>query len=51
MIGYSTDAAKFFWGESGYIPSIDIVDEFFHEQALEFKACPVRFSIGFILMH
>ena len=51
MIGASADAAKFFWGEGGYIPSIDYLDEEFYKQEFQYRPCPVRFSIGFILMH
>ena len=51
MIGCSVDVAKFFWGEKGFIPSIDYMDEEFHKQEFSYSVCPVRFSIGFILMH
>ena len=50
MIGYSPEVAKFFWGENGFIPSIDYMDEEFHSQEFKYRACPVRYSIGFILM-
>lgn len=42
-------AAKFFWGEGGFVPSIDDMAERFYSDKLEYRACPVRFSIGFIL--
>ena len=51
MIGYSPDVAKFFWGEGGYIPSIDYMDEEFNRQDFAYSPCPIRFSIGFMLMH
>ncbi|MBQ9364498.1 MAG: hypothetical protein IJT82_01875 [Schwartzia sp.] len=51
MIGTSPDAAKFFWGEDGFIPSIDYMDEEFHKQDFKYGACPINFSIGLILMH
>ncbi len=50
-IGTSVEAARFFWGEGGYIPSIDSMDEEFHLQEFQYSVCPVRFNIGFILMH
>ena len=50
-IGLSSEAAKFFWGEGGYIPSIDYMDEEFHRDKLTYSVCPIRFNIGFILYH
>lgn len=43
------EAAKFFWGEGGFVPSIDEMAEEFYSGKLEYRACPIRFSIGFIL--
>ena len=43
------DVAKFFWGEGGYIPSIDYLNEQFSNMELVETACPIRFSIGAIL--
>jgi hypothetical protein len=45
----NADVAKFFWGEKGYIPSIDNLDEIFSAQDFSFSVCPLRFSIGAIL--
>ena len=50
MIGSSGEAARFLWGENGFIPSIDYMDEEFSRQDFQYRACPVRYSIGFILM-
>jgi hypothetical protein len=41
--------AQFFWGKDGMVPSIDKIDEQFAEKSLEYRACPIRFSIGAIL--
>lgn len=43
------EAAKFFWGEGCFVPSIDEMAERFCFGDLEYRACPIRFSIGFIL--
>lgn len=45
----SNKIARFMWGEGGYIPSIDYMnDKFKSEDRIE-KPCPVHFSIGAIL--
>lgn len=49
IIENSADVAKFFWGEGGYVPSIDEINRRFGEDPLEERACPIRFSIGAIL--
>lgn len=49
MIETMPDAAKFFWGEGGMVPSIDDMNERFWNEKHEVRACPVRFSIGAIL--
>lgn len=41
--------AKFFWGEGGYVPTIDEMNARFSAEPLEERACPIRFSIGAIL--
>ena len=41
--------ARFFWGEGGFVPSIDEMNRKFSAEPLEERACPVRFSIGAIL--
>lgn len=49
QIETNPDVAKFFWGEGGYIPAIDELNEKFSEEKYEITACPIRFSIGAIL--
>ena len=51
MLATAPNVAKFFWGEGGYIPSIDYLDNEFYNQEFCYSACPVRFNIGFILFH
>ena len=41
--------ARFFWGEEGFVPSIDEMNRRFSSESLEERPCPVRFSIGAIL--
>ena len=50
LVQSSADVARFFWGEGGYIPSIDEMNKRFAAEGFAYSACPVRFSIGFILM-
>ena len=45
----SPEAAKFFWGEGGVIPSIDEMNELFSKGPVEERAVGIRFSIGAIL--
>lgn len=45
----SPEAARFFWGEGGKIPSIDEMNERFFAETQEERPCPIRFSIGAIL--
>ena len=47
----SPEVAKFFWGEGGFVPSIDAMNDAFRIQKLEYSICSVSFSIGFILFH
>ena len=49
MIEASPEVAKFFWGEGDNVPTIDEMSERFHADEFEYRACPIRFSIGFIL--
>lgn len=49
MIYSNPDVAKFFWGEGGFFPSIDRMNDAFKIQKMKYSICPVRFSIGFIL--
>ena len=50
MIERSGAVARFFWGENGFGPSLDQLSRLFGSRPFEYSACPVRFSIGFILM-
>ena len=49
MIEASPEVAKFFWGEGGIVPHIDDIAERFYSDECVYRACPIRFSIGFIL--
>lgn len=49
MIEKSPDVAKFFWGEGGFVPSIDTMNAAFQIQKISYSICSVRFSIGFIM--
>jgi hypothetical protein len=49
MLENSSNVAKFFWGSTGHIPHIDILNEYFEKQNFSFSVCPIRFSIGAIL--
>jgi len=49
MIENSGEAAKFFWGEGGYIPSIDEMNQKWMAEDFQYSICPIRFSIGFVL--
>lgn len=51
MIEKSPEVAKFFWSEGNIMPSIDLMNAAFQIQKMEFRPCPVKFSIGFILFH
>ena len=51
MIENNPDVAKFFWGEKNIIPSIDELAEKFGMQPMDYRACPIRFSIGAILFN
>ena len=49
MIESSPEAAKFFWGEGGFVPSVDEMNDLFWSSRHEVRVCPIRFSIGAIL--
>lgn len=51
MLHKSPEVAKFFWGEGNIVPSIDLMNAAFQIQKMEYRACPIKFSIGFILFH
>lgn len=51
MIQTNPKVAKFFWGEGGFVPSIDQMNAAFQTQKMEYSICPVYFSIGFIHFH
>lgn len=41
--------AKFMWGDGGYLPNIDKINETLSADEFSYTACPIRFSIGAIL--
>ena len=43
------DAAKFFWREGGYVPSIDEMAMKFDDGSRNYTACPIRFSVGCVM--
>lgn len=43
------EVAKFFWGENGIVPSIDVLNSDVANNAVSELTCPIRFSIGAIL--
>lgn len=43
------DVAKFFWGEGGYVPTIDELNEKFSKEEKIVNPCSIRFSIGAIM--
>ena len=49
QIESNPELAKFMWGEGGYIPSIDKLNDSFSDTDLCENPCPYRFSIGAIL--
>lgn len=49
MLYSNPEVAKFFWGEGGFVPSIDAMNAAFRIQKLDYSICSVRFSIGFIM--
>ncbi|MBR5914122.1 MAG: hypothetical protein IKZ58_07165 [Selenomonadaceae bacterium] len=51
MLEKSPEVAKFFWGEGNIIPSIDMMNVAFQIRKMEYRACPIKFSIGLILFH
>ncbi|MBR0061624.1 MAG: hypothetical protein IJP68_09115 [Selenomonadaceae bacterium] len=51
MIEKSPEVAKFFWGEGGFVPSIDDMNKTFQAQEISYSICPVKFSIGLILFY
>lgn len=44
------NVAKFFWGEGGYVPHIDLMNITFENDTVTEVVCPIKFSIGAILM-
>lgn len=44
------EVAKFFWNYDSSVGSIDELDSRFYKLPLEYHACPIRFSIGAILL-
>lgn len=49
MIENNPDVARFFWGEGGYVPTIDEINYRFMQQGFQYAPCPIRFSIGAVL--
>lgn len=49
MVVGSAEAAKFFWGEGGYVPQIDEINRMLQQEKFNYVVCPVRFSIGCIM--
>lgn len=49
LIEKDPQVAKFFWGDTDHIPSIDEMDDKFSKNEISFSPCPIRFSIGAIL--
>lgn len=49
MLENNPSVAKFFWGNEGYLPTIDEMDEILSKDKFSYEACPIRFSIGAIL--
>lgn len=49
MFYKNPEVAKFFWGEGGYVPSIDEMNKTVSEEPLVEHACAVKFSIGAIM--
>lgn len=50
MVEKSAEAARFFWNEHDVFPRIDEINHRLQQEEFSYTACPVRFSIGFILM-
>lgn len=44
------DAVEFLWGEGNYLPNIDEIDSILSKDEFNYMVCPIRFSIGAILM-
>jgi hypothetical protein len=49
MIAHNPNVATYFWGGEG-IPHIDILDTLLSGESFNYSVCPVRFSIGAILL-
>jgi hypothetical protein len=50
MIENNPEVAKFFWGKGKLVMGIDDMDEKFAKNPYEYHACPIRLSIGAILL-
>ena len=48
-IEINPEVAKFMWGEGGFMPHIDDIDDRLSHNEDEIHPCPIRFSIGAIL--
>ena len=49
MVENNPEVAKFFWGNGGYVPSIDEMNEKMNQDEFCYTDCPIKFSIGAIL--
>lgn len=47
----NVNVAKFFWGETGDVPTIDDMAMKLSKNTFDYSVCPIRFSIGCILFH
>ena len=45
----NVEAARFMWGEGGYLPHLDDINALFYKNPKSLTACPIRFSIGAIM--
>lgn len=50
MIETNPEVASFMWGSGGVLPQLDEMNALFEKEGFEYSVCPVRLSIGFILM-
>lgn len=51
MLFNNPDVSKFFWGEGGFVPSIDAMNAAFQAQKISYGICSFRFNIGCILFY
>lgn len=51
IIENNPEVAKFFWGEKDVVPHIDSMNKELQKEKLNYLPCPIRYSIGFILLN